>query len=203
MFDTPSPVLIRSAQVISAVGHPLLTLAIFTILITFRMYDPSKAFLISALIIGLLVVPVTARNYNKYRKKEYTNFDVSDRRQRESFYKFGVILLSAVTVLLYFIPGTKGFFIGTLCSLLMMITSGIVNLKVKASLHTGVTMFLSVIYFMLDTRVAYFLVGFTILIACSRLVLKRHTISEVISGAAIGLVFGLLNNYAQSYAVLN
>jgi membrane-associated phospholipid phosphatase len=195
-------VLIRSAQAISVLGHPLLTLAIFTILITFRMYDQSKASLISAIIIGLLVVPVTLRNYNKYKKKEYTNFDVSDRKQRESFYRFGIILLSGVTLLLFFIPGTKAFFIGTLCSLLMMIASGIVNLKVKASLHTGVTMFLSVIYFMLDSRVAYLLIAFTILIALSRLVLKRHTLSEVIFGAVIGLTFGLLNNYAQSFADL-
>lgn len=194
----PPQVTYKLAKLISVLGHPLLTLAAFTLLISFRMYNASTAIVISVLMIGFLVVPVTIRNYVKFRRGEYTNFDVSDQTQRHSFYKFGIALLACVTVALYFIPGTKEFFIGTLCALAMVLVSGIVNFRIKTSLHTGVSMFISIIYFQLDFTVACVLLVFTALIAMSRLLLKRHTWIEVIMGALIGVMFGLTNNYVQA-----
>lgn len=188
----------KLAKAISVLGHPLLTLAIFTLLIAFHLYDSVKAFLISLLIIGFVVIPVTLRNYIKVRNKEYTNFDVSDRRQRESFYPFTIILLLLITIIEYFIPDTKEFFVGTCCALLMIITTAVVNFKIKSSLHTSVSIYLSVIYFNFNSNVALLLCCLTFLIAVSRLVLKRHTVIEIITGACIGLFFGVFNNTIQS-----
>lgn len=40
-------------------------------------------------------------------------------------------------------------------------------------------------------------VVFTIIIATSRLILKRHTIIEILTGAATGFIAGIANNYFQ------
>lgn len=197
-MQTSNPIVLKIATLVSAVGHPLLILAVFTLFITFRTYNLKTASLISFVTIGAVIVPITIRNYLKYKRKEYTNFDVSDRLQRKSFYRFGIALLLGVTILLYFIQGAESFFTGSLVALLMIVVSAGINTRLKTSLHTSTAMFLSVVLFDINESLAIVLFVFSFFVAWSRLVLKRHTIEEVISGAIIGMTFGMVNHYAQN-----
>lgn len=184
--------LLLAARIISTFGHPLLLLAVSSAVIAFHSYDRSQASLISAVIIGVVIIPVIIHNLWKTKTKAYTNFDVSDQHQRNSFYKFGLILLAIATAVLFFISEVDGFFVGTLLALLMMLTCAVVNLKVKASLHTSVCMYLTFVYGLFDVALAVSMFVFTIFVAISRLVLKRHTAAEVVLGAVIGVCFGVL-----------
>jgi hypothetical protein len=193
------PSIVKVAQIISVLGHPLLVLSLTTVLISFHFYDTAKASLISAVIIGLVIVPVTVHNISKARKKEYTNFDVSDRKQRESFYRFGLILLGVATLILFFISGGGTFFLGTLFALLMLATSAIVNMRLKTSLHASVVMYVAISCYNIDARITIGLLVFGILVAISRVVLKRHTKQEVITGGILGISFGMLHHLYVIY----
>lgn len=190
-------VLYKTARLASILGHPLLTLPVFTTLLAFNLFDPYKALWVSLLILGVIVVPVTIRNYSKTRRNEYTNFDVSDQKQRQSFYPFVIILMVVVTILLYFTPGAGSFFIGTCILLFLLILSALVNRIIKCSLHTSISIYLALALwpFTVTGSIAMFI--FTIIIATSRLILKRHTFVEILTGAAIGFVAGITNNYYQ------
>jgi membrane-associated phospholipid phosphatase len=183
----------KAAGFISILGHPLLILSVTTVLVSFHFNDRANASLISAVIIGLVIIPVTVHNISKARNKVYTNFDVSDRKQRQSFYRFGLIVLTIGTIALYFIPGAESFFIGTLFALFMMGTSAVVNIKLKASLHTSVITYVSISCYNIDMWITIGLLLFGVLVACSRVILQRHTKQEVITGALLGITFGLLH----------
>lgn len=185
----------KIARLVSVAGHPLLTFAIFITFITLRLYDYQKALWISLLVIGLVIIPVTIRNYVKTKQGHYTNFDVSDPKQRQTFYPFLIALLAVVTLILYFIPDTKSIFIGTLVFFLMIVAAAIINTKIKCSLHTALSIYLSLSLLYVSTTGAVVLAILAVLIAGSRLVLKAHTALEVIVGGVVGLVFGGLMHW--------
>ena len=167
-------------------------MAITATLISFHLYAFSQAVIVAGIVIVIVIVPVTVHLLLKTKRKAYTNFDVSDRGQRESFYRFGLLTLGLATVVLYFLPGANAFFKGTLCALLMMLSSAVVNLRVKASLHTSVAIYVAFSCSIFAVWPAVVLFAFGILVAWSRLVLGRHTLQEIVAGGVIGVGFGLI-----------
>jgi ABC-type Fe3+ transport system permease subunit len=71
------------AHVVSVLGHPLLTIPLYVVLVMFGSEDFKRASLNTFLIIGCVFIPVTVWLYIKSRNGSYTNFDVSDRKQRK------------------------------------------------------------------------------------------------------------------------
>lgn len=187
----------KISTVISAIGHPLLVIAIATMIIAFHLYDRDKAFLVSLVVIGIAIIPVTINNYTKTRKKVYTNFDVSDQKQRASFFKFSLLVLGIATLVLYFIPGTEEFFLGTFFALMMLATAAIINIKIKSSIHTSVIFYVAISVYKIYAPATFILFGLGILVGISRLVLNRHTKKEVMVGGLIGVAFGLLLLYSE------
>lgn len=190
-------VLYKTARLASVLGHSLLTMPVFTTLLAFNMFEPYKAVWISLLIIVVIVLPVTVKNYIKTKRKEYTNFDISDQQQRQSFYPFVIALTALVTTILYFTPGTDSFFTGTLILLVLLMASALINRVIKCSLHTSASVYLTVVLWQFTVTGSIAMFIFTIIIATSRLILKRHTSIEILTGAATGLIAGFANNYFQ------
>ena len=180
----------KPAVVISTLGNPLLTFSVFTVLVSFRSFDVEKASLISFVAIAGVILPVTIRNYLKTRRGEYTNFDVSNQEQRKGFYPLPVILISIALVFFYFTNQPSDVLTGTLLSLLLMITAGVINLKIKCSLHAAASIFLSFLLFRIWFYAGVVMFVFTILICISRFILKRHSIIEIVTGLIVGGVFG-------------
>jgi hypothetical protein len=197
MTKENTTLLYKTARLASIVGHPLLTLPVFTTCLAFNLFEPYKAMGISLLITGAIVLPVTIRNYIKTKRKEYTNFDISDQQQRQSFYPFVIVLMAFVTAVLYFIPGADSFFTGTCILLLHLIASALVNRAIKCSLHTSTSIYLTIVLWQFSIAGSIAMFVFTVIIASSRLVLKRHTFTEIFTGAGIGLIAGIANNYFQ------
>jgi hypothetical protein len=73
-------------------------------------------------------------------------------------------------------------------ALLLVVLSALANLYIKASLHTSVSVFLSLALITLYSASGAVLLSFSVLVALSRLVLKRHTSAEMGAGAIIGLI---------------
>ncbi|MBP9791557.1 MAG: phosphatase PAP2 family protein, partial [Bacteroidia bacterium] len=81
----------------------------------------------------------------------------------------------------------------TVSAFLLLLTAQLMNFYIKSSMHTAFNLFLVFLILPMSSVFAILYLGFTFLIAWSRLVLKRHTLKEVVSGAIIGLVFGLIS----------
>ena len=182
----------KIAAFISIVGHPLLTIPLFILIVLFGNEDSSRAAPISFLIIGCVFIPVTIRLYIKSRNGSYTNFDVSDKIQRRSLYLFVVPLLLIVTIILFATNQSKNLCLGVFFALLLLILSQAINYFVKSSLHVSLNIYLSALIFTVNFKAGVAALLFTGLISWSRIKLGRHSVKEVLFGLLIGTIISLI-----------
>jgi membrane-associated phospholipid phosphatase len=189
----------KIATFISIVGHPLLTIPLFILIVLFGNEDSSRAAPISFLIIGCVFIPVTIRLYIKSRNGSYTNFDVSDKIQRRSLYLFVVPLLLIVTIILFATNQSRNLCLGVLFALLLLILSQAINYFVKSSLHVSLNIYLTALIFTVNFKAGVAALLFTALISWSRVKLGRHSVKEVLFGLLIGTIISLILLKLEGY----
>lgn len=175
---------------VSTIGHPLLTVAVFILLLSFHLFTYPTAFVVSASLIGLVILPVTVWNYIKTRQGKYSNFDVSIRPQRYSMYLLIIGLLTGVTLTFFATSQPASFCYGMSFALGLLIICFVSNFFIKVSLHTALSVFLSIALMTITLPLGKAMSGFAVAVALSRYILKRHTISEITAGMLIGLGVG-------------
>ncbi|GAB4015947.1 phosphatase PAP2 family protein [Spirosoma koreense] len=185
-----SPFIYRIAKALSILGHPLLTISLFALCLTFQRLPIGNAMVISALLLGGVVIPISWYNYQQVKRGQYTDFDVSDQRQRAQFYPVLIGSIALMTVLLFATHQPRPISYGTACGLLLVVSSYGVNKYLKVSLHTSLSFFLTWAIYSINQPLGLVMGGFSILIGVSRLVLGRHTLLEILVGALIGLIAG-------------
>jgi membrane-associated phospholipid phosphatase len=187
----------KASAVISTIGNPLITFSVFVLFITIKTMDGVSAALLSLLVIGGVAIPISINNYVKTKNGKYTNYDVSDREQRQGFYHFLLLLIGGVTGILYLTNQPAAFRHGSLVFFVMVIVSYIINYRLKVSMHTSISVYLGITLLLINFNAGLAMLVFAILIGLSRLVLKRHTVAEVVAGLIVGLLFGAANYWVQ------
>ena len=189
----------KIANFISVIGNPLYTIPLFVMIVMFGREDFSKAALISFLIVGCIFIPVILLMYFKSKNGTYTNFDVSDKHQRKSLFWFAFPLILIITVVM-FVTNQPGIIsVSMMFSLILVVTSQITNFFIKSSLHVSLNVFLSALIFVVNYKLAIIVLLFTGLLIWSRLKLERHTVKEVFTGLAIGLIISLIMLKTEGY----
>lgn len=198
MSNTDSKSLLHKVSaVISTVGNPLITFSLFIMYVTSQSMDCASAALMSLLIIGGVTIPISINNYVKTKSGKYTNYDVSDREQRQGFYHILLVLIGVVTGILFLTNQPAPFRYGSLVFYVMVIVSYIINYRLKVSMHTSVSIYLGCTLLLINVKAGVAMLVFAVLIGLSRLVLKRHTVAEVVAGLVLGSLFGALNIWVQ------
>ena len=182
----------RVAKYISILGHPLLTIPFVVIVALFNFEEPKRAFLISLLIVGGIFIPLTVKSYKGMKDGTYTNFDISEKSQRQSWYFFALALLAIVTIVLFITDQSRVLRLNMLFAFILLLTSQLMNYFIKSSLHVSLNIFLAFSMLPLSLVTAIVLFIFVILISWSRLELQRHTLKEIFAGAWIGFATGIL-----------
>ena len=176
----------RIAGLLSAVFNPL-----FSLLFLYSMYMREQAaeakFTTTLLPVVLgLALPVALFIYFNVKRGKFTNLDVSDRVQRKRLYYFILPLLSLFMVYEYAGNGKPNLENIFLCMLLLALMLS--NYWIKSSMHTALNIYVAAMFYNLNPQWGYAWLSITVLVGISRLVLKRHTLAEVISGSVIGTV---------------
>jgi len=192
----------KIAKYISIFGHPFITLSVFILIVMFTFEEFHKALLVSFLIVGCVIIPNTIRNYMKTKNGEYTNFDVSVRKQRNSLYIFAILLLSLMTAVLFSTGQSKNLCLGVFFGLILLIVSYLVNFFIKCSGHVSLTIYLAFLIIPLNLSLGIIVLSFSSLIGWSRIELKRHTIKEIFTGAIIGLIIGVVMLITEGFIKL-
>jgi len=143
-------------------------------------------------VVGFIVVPLSVWNLRRTRAGTYSNFDVSVRTERTSMYWVLLGLTALATFLIWWVPADRHMQLGMTCMLGVVIVSSVANRWIKASLHAATSFFLSLAGWLVDKRLGAAFFVFSIMIAASRLILRRHTLSEILIGTFIGLVAGAI-----------
>ena len=181
------------ATFISVIGHPLLTLSVFTIIALFTYEEFQRALWHSSFILAGIFLPITLKMYLNSKNGTYSNFDVSDKTQRQSWYIFAILILLTVTIILFVTDQPRQLCLSVLFSLVLLVISRVMNHFIKSSLHVSLNIFLSCLIIPMSLVAGLILMSFTMVIAWARLTLKSHTLKEIITGALIGLAIGILS----------
>jgi membrane-associated phospholipid phosphatase len=187
------------AHVVSVLGHPLLTIPLYVVLVMFGSEDFKRASLNTFLIIGCVFIPVTVWLYIKSRNGSYTNFDVSDRKQRKSVFVFIIPILSIVTYILYKSDQASHLWQSMLFGLILLFILQVVNFRIKSSMHVSLNIYLSFLIMTVNYPVGIIVLLLTAPIGWSRVALGRHSLKEVLSGTVIGLLVSLVMMHAEGY----
>ena len=180
-----------TAALISAIGHPFVLLPLTFAWLAVREVGFEKAWPALAAVLGCIAVMV-AYIFFKKRKGLVSNWDVSAQHQRSrNVYQPILILLLVVATALYFFR--QPFVADTLFFGLLMGVCYAINSRVKISQHTIIAFFVSFLVFPAHVWVGAALLAFAPFVAWSRVVLGRHQKNEVVLGAIVGTLFGLLH----------
>ena len=139
----------------------------------------------------LLTGPVLIFLLRKLSKKQLTDFDVSHREQRAGVFVFGTSSIFAGFLALWKLGApdvTLHMLVATLITL--PIFALVTKFITKISIHSGAMAGVTVVVAFYSWAWAFVWLGFTLLVMWSRVVIKRHTLSQVISGAGVaGCIF--------------
>lgn len=181
----------KLAAFISLIGHPLLTIPLVATFLLFRFQAFEQALFAAALLIGGIILPLAIKMFLNARRGIYTNFDVSNQGQRQTWYVSALLLLLFATIVLLATGQPRTLCLSVLFSLLLLLVSQLVNYYIKSSLHVSLNLFLSFLLLPVIPWMGAAFIAFTLLIAWSRIILQRHTVPEVIAGSVIGSLVGL------------
>jgi hypothetical protein len=181
----------RIATIVSWAGHPLVfvTVSVGIVLAT-QLASPRAIGLIGALFLAV-IAPTGVLLFVGVRSGRWRDADVSVREERKRFYPIAIPLSALGTIVMWLANAPRYILRGGVITLLLLIAAAITNHWSKISLHTLFATYCTVILFRVNLfcgSAALILAG---LVFWSRLFLSRHTISENISGVALGAVGGI------------
>ena len=181
----------RIATIVSWAGHPLVFVTISVGIVLATQLASRRAIgLIGALFLAV-IAPTGVLLFLGVRSGRWGDADVSVREERKRFYPIAIPLSALGTIVMWLANAPRSILRGGMITLLLLIAAAIMNHWSKVSLHTLFATYCTVILFRVNIfcgSAALILAG---LVFWSRLLLSRHTISENISGVALGTVGGI------------
>ena len=195
MLENPSPVVLKISKFISDFFNPMNSLVIYFIIFSIRNFTLLEAAQNFLPIFLITIVPISSWIIYNVRKKKYTNLDVSDRKQRKSLYFFieGVMIVYLFFVYLKY----ERIDMDLLFLLILLIVMQISNYFIKSSMHTAINIFIAALFFALNPFYGLVWLIISIVVGYSRIVLKRHTLAEVLSGGFIALLISFIYLYTH------
>ena len=105
-------------------------------------------------------------------------------------YPLVLVLILFATGLLFFTRQPKMLSVGMLCVSTMIVVAYLTNQWIKISLHTVFCFFFALVAIKISVAWLAPMLIFAVLVAFSRLILKRHRVVELMAGAGLGLLTG-------------
>lgn len=182
------------AKLLSYIFNPIFFFLLMPYLIVYKqtnnnLYALKWEFFSAAFVIfGLLVIIIGKK------KGTFSDFDLSNREERSKFYLLLWPLLITYVIASIFFRGI--FFplsiiaVGIVIGLLFYES---VNRKIKASIHVGIaTAFVITLGVLFGWTIFFESFWIVPLVSWSRIILKRHTIQEILAGGFLGaLITGI------------
>lgn len=195
MAEQNSSTLQKVSRVISDFFNPLVALVIYFI------YDSSKNLSMAEAwekfwpLLLIVILPIIIWIIWNVKTGRYTNMDVSDRKQRKSLYVFIEICLFAYLLFEYFYSNIIDLIMIFILVLLLLMQLS--NFFIKSSMHTSFNVFVAALFFALNWKLGLVWLGIAILVGITRVILKRHTVQEVLMGSFIAVIVSFAYLYAN------
>lgn len=195
MQKETSSLLIKFSNILSNALNPLFSLLIFFIFFAYKKMKTSEAIENLLWLLALVIIPIFMWIYWNVKTKRYTNMDVSDKKQRNSLYVFNTIIICIYIAFLYFNKQSFNLILIIIFIIILMLVMHFSNFFIKSSMHTAFNVFVSALFFSLHIYLGIIWLLLTIMVGISRVILKRHTVKEVIMGASIATIISFIYLY--------
>lgn len=195
MEEKQPSLLHKLSKVISDFFNPLVSLFIFYIYLSIRQYSFKDSFLYFLPILLMIIIPVIIWLVWNVKTGRYTNMDVSNRIQRKTLYIFIGICVLTYIGFNYFKNGAIDFVM--LFILILLLAMQISNFYIKSSMHTSFNIFVAALFFNLSIKMGIIWLGIAALVGVTRVILKRHTVREVLMGAGIAFMVSFIYLYCN------
>jgi membrane-associated phospholipid phosphatase len=174
------------ARWISIIGHPFAVATLLVGLAASRQQSQADAARLVLLVAAIIIVPLFIYMWRKWRSGQWTTIDASRSTDRPPFYRWAILLVAVLTVLFVFMRESAAMLRGCIAVAVLVLLLAILNRWSKLSNHMAFAVFAAVLMGSFAPRGALALVIFAPALAWSRLALGRHTLTEVVGGAALG-----------------
>ncbi|QIG88367.1 ABC transporter permease [Chryseobacterium sp. POL2] len=181
--------LISISKIISNFFNPIVSLIIYYIVFNNAETTYDKGFSNLWALLLILALPCIVWIIWNVKKGRYTNMDVSNREQRKSLYVVIVFLCFIYLAFEFVVHQHLDYEILFLWILLILMQ--ISNFFIKSSMHTSLNIFVAFLFLNFDIRWGIFWFILSIIIGITRIILKRHTLAEVISGGNLACLVGV------------
>jgi pimeloyl-ACP methyl ester carboxylesterase/membrane-associated phospholipid phosphatase len=172
------------ARYVSVAGHPFIVLPVSVGALSVLRGGDTRA---AAVIAGLFVVLSIAILVG-IRTGRFNNFDVSEGQRRPRFY---VLVIAATVALGFRFRDNPEALAACTIAAAVLIGCGLLNRWVKASLHTAFALYAAGLWGAWSIGAGFVALAIAALIAWSRIRLCRHSRTEVLVGAGIGIAAAL------------
>jgi membrane-associated phospholipid phosphatase len=182
---------LRKAQVakwISIGGHPFVFSPIVSLLVGASLFGPVESVFGLLTVILCCLLPASLYILRKVRIGEWSDLDVSARKDRPHLFLIGFAFL-LLTVLVLTVTGQPIVYArGCLAAMILLVGGWFLNRWLKPSMHAGFAMLTACSLWPLSAPLALVAMVFAVGVGWSRVELRRHTWLEV----GVGLVLGIL-----------
>ena len=184
----------KVSKFISAIFNPINSLIFFYLVYSSKNYSLLESVQMFLPLFLIMILPVSAWIFWNVKKKNCSNFDVSNRIQRKSLYFFigGAITVYLIYMYLRFeVIDWVLFFLLALIFLMQ-----ISNYFIKSSMHTALNVFVAALFFTISPLLGGIWLLISILVGFSRIILKRHSPAEVFMGALLATIVSFIYLYS-------
>lgn len=195
MQEKKTSALLIISRIISDFFNPLVSLFIYFIYLSVKNYEFHQALSYFLPILLIVILPIIFWLVWNVKTGRYTNMDVSNRNQRKSLYFF--IGGSMITYLIFYFFKNNSLDFAMLFVFILLLSLQISNLYIKSSMHTAFNVFVAALFFALNMQMGIFWLGIAGLVGITRIILKRHTIKEVLLGAGIAFLISFIYLYCN------
>jgi membrane-associated phospholipid phosphatase len=183
------------ARFVSWIGHPLVFVAASVAIVVGTQLGLHSGLPILIALLLTTLVPTAILLLSGLRSGRWSDADVSVRKERQRFFPWAVPFSLAGILVMYLIHAPGYILRGGMITLALFLASWIVNCFLKLSLHALFAFYCAMILFRVGAGWGAIAFLLALLVAWSRLFLRRHTPVELIAGIVLGLTGGLVTGW--------
>ena len=190
-MQTGRSLALRKEQVakwISICGHPFLFSPFVALLVGSFFFGPIEAVFGLATVILFCLLPASLYIVRKVRIGEWSDLDVSARKDRPHLFLVGFAFLLLTALILTLTGQPIVYARGCLAAMILVLVGWFLNRWLKPSMHAGFAMLTACSLWPVSVRLSLTAILFAVIVGWSRVQLRRHTWAEV----GVGLLLGML-----------
>lgn len=180
------------ATALSICGHPFLFSPVIALLAGARFLGPIEAIAGLVTVLVFCLLPASFYIFRKVRAGDWSDLDVSARKDRPHLFVVGLGFLLITVLVLMLTQQPMIYARGCLGAMILISAGWLLNRWLKPSMHAAFAMMTGTALWLVSVRIAIPAMLFAIAVGWSRVALRRHTVTEVFVGLALGVLVARL-----------